>query len=57
MSLLINLSQSRRLVVRASIMAATLVFGIIVFNALAAPKPVHIDEIEKPAYEQRANGI
>ena len=51
MSLLVNLSQTRRLFFRASIMVAILVFSIFLFNAIAAT-PVHIDEIDKPAYVQ-----
>ena len=50
MSLLVNLSQFRRLVLRASIMVSSLVFGIFLFNALAVPQPVYIDDIEKPSY-------
>ena len=52
MSLLSDLSQTRRLVLRASTAVAVLVLGIFLFNAFAAPQPVHIDEIEKPSYVQ-----
>ena len=51
MSLLVNLSRSNKFLLRASVLTVSLIFGILLFNAFAA-SPVHIDEIEKPAYVQ-----